>query len=73
MKNFGFGFDVIGKGTIEIKAETLEEAIEILKGNKEAKEEPKYILDDWDMDLPDVFRELEIEDLKGYLAYEDEE
>ena len=73
MKNFGFSFNISGNATIEVKAETLEEVIEILQGKKEEKVEPEYILEEWNLDLPYAFSELGIGDVKKYLSYEDEE
>lgn len=75
-KLFGFTFDITGKCTVEVSADSFEEAQEILRGNKELAEsdgEVKYELDEWEVESPyNHYKDKSTFNFKPYLSFEDE-
>jgi len=67
MKTYAFEFDIKGRATITVKAETFEEACKLFDvGDFESS------VPEWDFDFPYGMR-LDEEHLKDYLVAEDED
>lgn len=76
-KLYTFGYDISGRASVTYKAESLEEACEMFQGKRDplSYDKPDYSeeLESWDRDMPYGFANYDIEDVKSYLAGEDDD
>lgn len=68
-KDFYFTFDIRGQATAHVKANSIEEACEKLKNDSDIE----FNLDEWDVEYPNFFEEMDADDLSRYATWDDKQ